>query len=182
MNGEKRREKLVDILKNSQEPVSGIELSRMLQVSRQIIVSDIALLRAKNVQINSTHKGYVLELSGEFERIYKVIHDDSDVEKELQLVVDMGGKVKDVFVYHKVYGVVRADMNICSRRDIEQYMDEIASGKSTLLKNVTSGYHYHTVCAPSEMILDIIQQKLAEYNFLAKLQEYEPIDFWASKN
>lgn len=59
-------------------------------------------------------------------------------------IVDLGGTVEDVFVYHKVYGVLRAEMNIKSRMDIRNYMEEIRSGKSSLLKNVTSGYHYHT--------------------------------------
>ena len=93
----------------------------------------------------------------------------------------MGGQVKDVFVYHKVYGVVKADMNIKSRMDIKEYMDDIASGKSSLLKNVTSGYHYHTIVAENEEILDMIQEKLQELGFLAKLQDYEPVNFWEEK-
>lgn len=94
------------------------------------------------------------------------------------MIIDMGGKVVDVFVYHKVYGVLRADMNLKSRMDIERYMEEIKSGKSSLLKNVTSGYHYHTVRAESEEILNLIQEKLQQMGFLAKLQDYEPVDFW----
>lgn len=34
---------------------------------------------------------------------------------ELNLIVDCGGKVEDVFVYHKLYGVIRVEMNIKSR-------------------------------------------------------------------
>ena len=96
-------------------------------------------------------------------------------------IVDMGGWVKDVFVYHKVYGVIKADLNLHSRRDIKDYMAEIGNGKSNLLMNVTSGYHYHTVIAPDEDTLDIIQEKLDKLGFLARLQEYEPVDFWSSK-
>ena len=86
-----------------------------------------------------------------------------------------------MFVYHKVYGVLRADMNIKSRRDIKNYLDEINSGKSSLLKNVTSGYHYHTILADSEDILDAIQDELQQEGFLAKLQDYEPVDFWGEE-
>ena len=89
--------------------------------------------------------------------------------------------VKDVFVYHKVYGVIRANMDIKSRRDVRNYLEEIRTGKSSLLKNVTGGYHYHTIEAESEEILDDIQNELAEKGFLAKLQDYEPVDFWGEE-
>ena len=92
--------------------------------------------------------------------------------------MDLGGWIRDVFVYHKVYGVIRADMNIHSRRDIRTYMSEIAGGKSSLLKNVTSGYHDHTIVADDEQTLDLIQEELGRLGFLAKLKEYEPVDFW----
>ena len=112
---------------------------------------------------------------------FEALVTEADVEAELNSIVDMGGWVKDVFVYHKVYGVIKADLNLHSRRDIKDYMEEIGNGKSNLLMNVTSGYHYHTVIAPDEDTLDIIQEKLDKLGFLARLQEYEPVDFWSSK-
>ena len=87
-----------------------------------------------------------------------------------------------MFVYHKVYGVVRAELNISSRADIDAYMMEIKSGKSNLLSNLTSGYHYHTVLAKNDRILDTIQQKLTEQGFLARLLDYEPVDFWKEED
>ena len=107
---------------------------------------------------------------------------DDEVEKELTTIVDLGGTVEDVFVYHKVYGVLRAEMNIKSRMDIRNYIEEIRSGKSSLLKNVTSGYHYHTVRAERVEILDMIQEELQKKGLLAKLQDYEPVDFWGQNN
>lgn len=180
MTGEDRRTEIISILEKSAMPVSGQALSKKLAVSRQIIVQDIALIRANGYDIVSTNRGYLLyaSASGGVERIFKVIHSDEETETELTTIVDMGGKVKDVFVYHKVYGVLRAEMNLKSRMDIGRYMEEIRSGKSSLLKNVTSGYHYHTVSAESEEILDLIQGRLQEMGFLAKLQDYEPVDFW----
>ena len=79
-----------------------------------------------------------------------------------------------------VYGVVRADMNIRTRRDVKKFLEGLSTGSSSLLKNVTGGYHYHTIEAESEEILDDIQNELAEKGFLAKLQDYEPVDFWVS--
>ena len=178
MNGEERRKQIVDILKHSSSPVPGTQLAQILNVSRQVVVQDIALIRAKDVDIFSTNRGYVKKKKKEYSRIFKVIHADDDVETELEAIVDFGGWIRDVFVYHKVYGVIRADMNIHSRRDIRTYMSEIAGGKSSLLKNVTSGYHYHTIVADDEQTLDLIQAELGRLGFLSKLKEYEPVDFW----
>lgn len=177
MNGQERRTRILQVLNASDVPVPGISLARQLQVSRQIIVQDIALLRANGTSILSTNQGYLLPQKQTVSRVFKVIHSDDEVEEELSLIVDLGGKVQDVFVYHKVYGVVRAEMNIRSRLDIQHYLSDLATGKSSLLKNVTSGYHYHTVAAESEQILDYIQESLNERGFLAKLQDYEPVDF-----
>lgn len=180
MNGEERREKIINILRKSHTPVSGEELAKTFDVSRQVIVQDIALIRAKNITIISTHKGYLIEEKQECTRILKVRHEDDEVETELNAIVDLGGWVKDVFVYHKVYGVIKAEMNIHSRREIKNYLAELESGSSSLLKNVTSGYHYHTVVAKDEQTLNLIQDNLRSLGFLAKLQEYEPVDFWHS--
>mgnify|MGYP000006598622 FL=1 len=181
MNGQLRREKIIDILSRSDKPVSGVALAKQLDVSRQVIVQDIALIRAADYDIYSTNRGYVIKSEKEHKRIGKVKHAESDVETELNAIVDMGGWVKDVFVYHKVYGVVKADLDLHSRRDIKEYMKQISNGSSSLLMNVTSGYHYHTIVAQDEKTLDIIQEELMRLGFLAKLQEYEPVDFWSKK-
>lgn len=181
MKGEERRKQLLNILSSSNNPVSGGTLAKELNVSRQIIVQDISLLRANGATIFSTNKGYLLQEEKKYSRVFKVYHSDDQVEEELSTIVDAGGQIRDVFVYHKVYGVLKADMGIKSRRDIRSYMEEISSGKSSLLKNVTSGYHYHTIDAECEEILDAIQAELQQKGFLAKLQDYEPVDFWGGQ-
>ena len=178
MSGEERRGKIIQALKNSDKAVSATTLAKEFDVSRQVIVQDVALLRANGKNIFSTNRGYLIQEDEETTRVFKVQHEDDEVEKELTTIVDLGGTVEDVFVYHKVYGVLRAEMNIKSRMDIRNYMEEIRSGKSSLLKNVTSGYHYHTIRAESKEILDMIQEELQKAGFLAKLQDYEPVDFW----
>lgn len=179
MKSEDRREALINILKKSSEPITGKKLSEELGVSRQVIVQDITVLRAKNYNIISYMNGYTLEKNEKISRVFKVIHSDEQTVDELNLFVDFGGEVEDVFVYHKVYGTMRGELNIRSRKDVEDYMKVLKSGKSSLLKNVTSGFHYHTVNAASEEVLDIIQEKLNEKGYLAKLQDYEPINFWS---
>lgn len=182
MKGSTRREKLIELLVNSDAPISGRALAQELGVSRQVIVQDISLLRAQKHEITSTNTGYILMSSQKTSRVFKVTHTDEQVEEEMKTIVDFGGIIEDVFIYHKIYGTVRADMNIHSRRDIEIFMDNLRSGKSSLLKNVTAGYHYHTVTAPTEAILDLIQRQLEEKGFLAQLQDYEPVDFWKDEN
>ncbi|MBQ9022691.1 MAG: transcription repressor NadR [Eubacterium sp.] len=177
MNAAERRNRIIQKLEESDKALSGSALAKELGVSRQIIVQDVGLLRAKGTNIISTNLGYVLpDQTKEEKRVFKLRHTDEEVSDELSLIVDCGGIVKDVFIYHKVYGTVRADMNIRSREDVRKFLEKIASGSSSLLKNVTSGYHYHTVLAPSEETLDLIQERLSEKGFLAPLQEYEPVD------
>lgn len=178
VSGDERRSRIIRILENSEKPVPGAELSQTLEVSRQVIVQDIAIIRANGYEIMATNRGYVLHANGEIQRVFKVNHADEEINQELLDIVDLGGKIKDVFVYHKVYGVVRAEMNLKSRRDVKKYMETLKEGKSSPLKNITSGFHYHTIIADNVETLDEIQEKLAEDGFLARLQDYEPVNFW----
>lgn len=178
MTGVERREKLLSMLAKSKEPIAGAEMAKRLSVSRQVIVQDIALLRAADNNIVSTNRGYVLLKPGKCERIFKVRHTAEEIEKELQIIVDNGGRILDVFVYHKIYGVVKVPMNIKTRKDIYEYVKTLSSGKSSPLLKITDNYHYHTVQADSEDILDNIQKDLEECGFLAKLLDFEPVDFW----
>lgn len=178
MNGKNRREKILQLLSLKPEALSGKYLASQLEVSRQVIVQDIALLRANGAEIISTNLGYLLMKKQETSRVFKVHHSEEDMEEELCLIVDCGGAIRDVFVYHKVYGTIKAAMNIYTRDDIYQFKQEITTGKSSLLLNITAGYHYHTVTASDEAVLDRIQDKLREKGFLAKLQDYEPVNFW----
>lgn len=181
MKGQERRAQIIKIIRDRKEPVAGTALARELGVSRQVIVQDMALLRANGLEILSTHRGYILPEQSYVSRVFKVYHTGDRVEEELNLIVDLGGNVEDVFVYHKVHGVIPADLHIRSRRDVKNYLEQISEGSSTQLLNLTSGYHYHTVTAESEEILDLIQKELAEKGMLAKLQDYEPVDFWEGK-
>lgn len=168
MSGKERREAILSILKNTPNALSGTALGDELGVSRQIIVQDIALLRTEGHDIVSTVRGYLLESSGQLSRKIKVYHSDEKIEEELTTIVDLGGIVRDVMVNHKVYGKITAEMNIKNRRDIKKFIDRIQMGKSTPLLNITSGYHYHTVIADSEEILDEIEESLRQKNFLAE--------------
>ena len=174
MKGEIRREGILGRLMQSEAPVSANVLASEFGVSRQIIVKDIALLRESGHNILSMARGYVAEKKKVYERVFKVKHTDDETEDELNTIVDCGGAIENVFIYHKAYDVVSANLNIRNRDDVKKFIASITSGKSSLLKNVTSGYHYHTVSADGEAVLDVIEARLKEKCFLAPLQEYEP--------
>ena len=176
--GTQRREKILEQLKAASGPISASQLASRFGVSRQVIVQDVALLRANGEDIQATASGYLLQDAALCSRVFKSYHSDEDTARELTLCVDLGGCVKDIFVYHRAYGVIRGELNIRSRLDVQRFLDDVPSGKSTLLKNTTSGYHYHTVTADSEEILDLIQQALMDHGFLAPLTDYEPVNFW----
>ena len=61
MHAEERRETILKLLRQSAQPVSASTLAAQLSVSRQIIVGDIALLRAGGADILATPRGYCLQ-------------------------------------------------------------------------------------------------------------------------
>ena len=162
-----RRKAIVNLLSASKTPISGGELSKQFNVSRQIIVQDITVLKGLGYEIFSTHHGYVLQKSPLVERVFKLKHTTEQTEDELTTIVDLGGTVVDVFVWHKVYGRISATLNIFSRSQIKQFLEGVRTGKSTELMNITGGYHYHTVRAESESILDKIGETLKVKGYIA---------------
>lgn len=168
MTGSDRRQEILKNIKESDRPVSGSKLAKDYDVSRQVIVQDIALLRASGYDIISTNRGYVLEGQTCAERVFKVRHTDEQLEMELCTIVDLGGQVKNVMVNHKVYGHIEAELGITSRRKVKEFLADIESGKSTPLKNITSDYHYHTVTADSEETLGLIEDELRKLGFLVE--------------
>lgn len=168
MTGAERREGIIETIKNSSVPVSGTALAKKYEVSRQVIVQDIALIRAAGYEILSTHRGYILESKPSVRRVFKVIHTEEQLEEELQTIVDLGGNVLNVKIRHRVYGEMEAPLHIRSRKQVQRFMEDIHSGKSSPLMNITSHYHYHEVEADSEETLDLIEHELEKKGFLIK--------------
>lgn len=173
MTGAERRKKILEMMRNSPEPISGTMLAGKTGVSRQVVVQDIALLRTEGNTITATTKGYLLEKADRNIRLFKVYHDNERTEEELNLMVDMGGTVLDVMVNHKIYGKISAPLDIKSRRDVQKFMERLKAGKSTPLLNITSGYHFHRVYGEKEEILDEIEEMLREKGFLCEIFPYE---------
>jgi uncharacterized protein len=170
MDVEKRRLQILETLQQSTTPISGDALSRQLKVSRQIIVQDIAVLKASNYNILSTNRGYLLfpDAPMNNSRIFTVSHDNNQIRDELYCIVDCGGFVKNVMVKHEVYGNITADLNIASRRDVDAFVKKVETSNAVPLKTLGGNIHLHLVEADEESTLDEIENQLKLLGFLIK--------------
>lgn len=170
MTGEQRRNQILEMLLQQQSPLSGTALASHFHVSRQVIVQDIALMRAENHSILSTNKGYLYRSADtentQPKRVFFVRHDTSQVLEEFMTVIDLGGKILDVAVEHELYGQIRVDLLIESPQDAREFSEKLLSCRDNPLKVLTDDCHYHTVAAPSEKLLDLIEAELKEKGFL----------------
>lgn len=168
MSGEERRQEIINFITGNKKAASGTLLAEKFHVSRQVIVQDIALLRAEGYDILSTNRGYLCQRSDKASRVFYVQHGDDRIQEELNLVADCGGCVKDIFVKHELYGELRAELNVDSRKKAAAFVKNISEGTCSPLNRVTHGYHYHTVTAESEEELDGIEEELRLKHFLAE--------------
>lgn len=173
MTGAERRTKMIELMRQATQPLSGGALGAETGVSRQVVVQDIALLRAEGYRIVATARGYLLEEAKQAVRLFKLFHGNEQTEEELTTIVDLGGCVLDVMINHRVYGQMSAPLTIKSRRDVQTFMNCLRNGNSVPLLNLTSGYHFHHVAAEQEEILDEIEAALRMKNLLAEFAPYE---------
>lgn len=170
MTGEERRAKIISKLQNADTPLSGTTLAKLFHVSRQVIVQDIALMRAENHGILSTNKGYLLRSNkteiSQPKRVFYVKHETHQVMDEFKTIIDLGGKILDVAVEHELYGQISVDLFIETENDAMDFYDKLLSCRDNPLKVLTDDCHFHTVCAPSEKLLDLIEAELKQKGFL----------------
>lgn len=166
MTGTERRQQIVKLIENSARPVPAKTLALDFDVSRQIIVQDIALIRASGYDILSTNRGYILIKKEKASRIVKVSHTDEQMADELCAIVDLGAQVENVMVNHRAYGHIEAPLHIASRKDIKVFQEKLRDSSSSPLKNTTAGYHYHLISADSEETLDEVEAMLKEKGYL----------------
>ncbi len=168
MKGTERRSQILQWIRESATPVPANLLAERFGVSRQSIVQDVALLRAEHYAIISTNRGYVLAEDERATRVFKMYHKDCEISDELNAIVDLGGTVEDVFVQHRVYGKLESVLHIETRVHVAEYARSLQGGMSKPLLCVTDGYHYHTVSAESEAVLDEIESTLRQKGFLVE--------------
>lgn len=166
---EERRNKIAAILHESEEAVTGSSLAKRFNVSRQVIVQDIAVLRASGLQIVSTSNGYLIPKPriGSHIRTLQSIHSGLEsLEEELSIIVDLGGRIIDVMVEHPVYGEIVVTLMINSRADLEAFVKKVRASDALPLASLTDGKHYHTIEVPNSSVFDKIEAKLKERGFI----------------
>lgn len=166
-----RRTQLIEILKKSTVALNGQHLAEQFHVTRQIIVQDIALLRADGLPIISTNRGYIYKDSERplyAHRLFKVHHTPEEMELELLAIVDNGGRIQNILIDHPVYGEIETLLKLTCRRDVRHFLKQVEDSDFRALSSLTDGVHYHLVEADSQQDLDYIENALLELGFLIK--------------
>lgn len=169
MNTEERRKQILQTLKQAQGPLTGSELSSIFHVSRQIIVGDITILRTAGHDIYATPRGYLLPHKNIIEEKIATIccqHDDLNLQQELEIIIDNGGKLRDVIIDHPVYGEIKVNLFINNRRDINLFLQKKAQTNASALMSITHGIHYHTIEIPNLETLELIKAELNKVHIL----------------
>lgn len=167
MDGSQRRAAIARLLSSAKGPVSAAVLARECSVSRQIIVGDVALLRAGGMDIAATPRGYVIQSSpaGLVRRV-AVRHGGADMEAELNAMVDQGCTVLDVIVEHPIYGQLTGPLQLASRYDVGQFIARCRQAEALPLSQLTEGIHLHTLSCPDQAAYDRVCQSLSQLGFL----------------
>ena len=168
MNAAQRRETILERLNRAETPVSASALAAQLGVSRQIVVGDVALLRAGGAQIDATPRGYQLHPAEKgCTGILACVHRTEDeMRTELYTVVDQGGVVMDVAVENSLYGELRGNLNLASRYDVDNFIQQAKNAPESLLSRMTGGVHLHTLHCPDAESFQRIKKALDEKGLL----------------
>lgn len=166
---EERRQQLLAILGDSPRPLSGTELGQRLGTTRQTVVQDIAVMRARGEPVIATSRGYMLPTAlpaGSRRAVVAVRHGPGDTEEELSVLLDLGIRVVDVVVDHPVYGELRGMLMLDSREDLREWLAALRQKRAHLLSELTGGVHLHTIEAPRADLLERALVTLRERGFL----------------
>ncbi len=154
MDAQERRTQIVNILQMDAKPVSATSLADRFRVSRQIIVGDVALLRASGADIVATPRGYILNKAAEEgpdpadSYVLVCRHDKSQLEAELLTIIDNGARFTNISVEHPIYGTIVQPLELRSRYDVDKFLNKIAVTGAQLLSSLTDGVHLHTIRCP----------------------------------
>ncbi|MBO1004035.1 transcription repressor NadR [Pseudogracilibacillus auburnensis] len=170
MSGTERRDFIIGLLKKTKQPITGQELANQTNVSRQVIVTDVALLKTSNEPIIATNQGYLYLQQQSPNHLHRRIiicnHTPDQTKMELDMIVDCGVTVLDVIVEHSIYGELTGSLMINSRADVNQFVTALSNYEATLLSVLTNGIHLHTLEADSMEKIDAACKALAEAGIL----------------
>lgn len=170
MNTQFRRSEILRMLGESEGYISAAQFAQHFGVTRQIIVSDVALLRANGHRIQATRRGYQLEKNTPADSLYSVVcrHRGDQVLDEFYTIVDNGGSIASVVVEHPIYGQLSADLNICSRYDAQEFVQRQRETQASQLCDLTGGLHIHMLRVPGEEAYRRIVKGLKELDILVE--------------
>ena len=167
LDAQERRNAIAQLLEQSQIPVSATALAKEFAVSRQIVVGDVALLRAAGMDITATPRGYVIPHSGAgLKRTLATRHTAEEMEAELNAMVDQGCTVLDVTVEHPIYGQLTGPLNLSNRYEVGQFLSRCRDEEAVPLSLLTEGIHLHTVLCPDEAAFDRVREVLRRLGIL----------------
>ncbi len=178
---DERRQRLLKLLSTARKPLSGTELGQHLNATRQTVVQDIAILRARGEPIVATARGYLMATSlapNCHRALLAVRHRPDQTEEELSLLLDLGLRVVDVEVDHPVYGEIRGMLMLDSREDLREWLQGLRDKRAHLLSELTDGIHMHTVEAPRAELLERARTALRRRGFLF---EEEPANLYTGE-
>lgn len=172
MDTKERRKEILEILNSLEKPVKGTEIAEKFGVSRQVIVQDVAVLRAKGADILATPRGYLIPKAYESNKIIRMIackhENDKEIEEELDIILSYGGKIIDVSVEHPLYGEIKSQLQISSRYDLNEFIVNLKKYKAEPLSSLTDGIHIHKIEVDNEEMLIKIKQRLLKKKYLIK--------------
>lgn len=174
MDSDRRREEILKVIQKSKEPIKGSQLAKLFSVSRQVIVQDIAILRAAGAEIIATPNGYITPsnfVSQKHRRIIACRHSEEGTEEELMIIVNLGGTAVDVIVEHEIYGEFKAELMLASPADVKNFIRKVKEEGAKLLSSLKEGIHLHTIEAPTPEILDRIEEALDSKGYILKEDE-----------
>lgn len=166
LDGQARRNAILQTLETAETPVSAAALARALGVSRQIIVGDVALLRAGGHPVSATPRGYISGRSPGVTRTLACLHDAAGMEAELNALVDTGCEVVDVIVEHPLYGQLTGALRLRSRYDVSQFIAQSRQCRANPLSQLTGGLHLHTIRGTDDRALDRAEAALRALGLL----------------
>ena len=169
MDANARRREIWRIIEQEAQLVSASLLAKRLGVSRQVIVGDIALLRAQGYAITATARGYTVMGTANARRYVgklACLHSAAQTREELYTMVDMGAEVLDVMVEHDLYGEISGQLGLSCRRDVDNFIQRVSQGESRLLSELTGGAHVHTLSCPDEAVFHHIKEALQKQGLL----------------
>lgn len=168
--GEDRRKLLLQWLKESKQPITGSKLAENTNVSRQVIVQDISLLKAKGEPIIATSEGYIYfskeQESNRKQCVIACKHTKDETLDELLTIVEYGVLVRDITIEHQLYGEMTAQLMISNKLQVEQFVKRINETNAMYLLELTDGTHIHTLEADSEEQLEAACEALNEKGYL----------------